>query len=446
MENLIINIFLYLKKLLFLFPCEFFCIFFLILNSLIYFLPIRFNARKLSNILITTMLILNSCTLIYLYLNGFNSVSLLVKFLLNSFILFYTLITYKIESNCRLRKVLLNSIIINLLLFGFLIVNSTNFIAVYILLELMILSVYRYSTIAKITKNRKNSLNFILISSCASVLFFLFYFSLFFIQNPLQFSIIQTCIGCAVLLKIGIFPIFNYSMNNQNKTNIPYSILLFCFIPLIGSIAFIKIIHNFFFSSTICELTTLFLILASAVSFAFSALKQKNLVKFLAQTSYFYTSFTIVNFLLYPLDTLSLKLIFLYSFCALGIFSLISIIKINSKKQINTNLIKGLYYTNKPLSYLLSVALLLYTGIIPSAILFYNIQALKNIYIFGNWGMFLCFTFVILNVLIFLNVIKIIQNIFCITLKPLITFKKAAILNYISAFVILLFLLVLCCL
>lgn len=442
MEN-ILNIALYFKKILFLFPCEIFCITGVILNFFVWLLPVkRLKIKKVSNFFTILILVLNSCALLYLYFKGFNETTTIIKFLLNLFMLFFVLTTYKITSKFRYRVVSLNCIVLNILLFGFLITTLKNCILIYILFELIVYSVYRYSLLAKLRKKQTNSSAFVLISSCATVLFCIFFFLCFYVKDLTQLNIIHACAACALLLKIGIFPFYNYSLDFKIKNNIPYSILLFCYVLQTGLLSFSKIIQSFYFNSAVFKSTILYILIFAAFSFGFSTLKQKNLVKFMSQACYFYASFITSYLILCPKDNVSISLIFLYSFCALGIFALLSIIKLNSQKQINTNLIKGLYYSNKPISYLLSAALLIYTSIIPSSIVLYNIKALRSIYLFSVQGTFLCFVFIILNVFVFLNVVKIIQSIYCVNLKKRIAFKKAAILNYITAFVILIFLII----
>ena len=84
-----------------------------------------------------------------------------------------------------------------------------------------------------------------------------------FIKDDLQLLIIQTCMACALLLKAGIFPIYNYILNRHTKANLPYSILIFGLLPYLGVLTFEKFVQNVNISNEIFLITLIYFIAIS---------------------------------------------------------------------------------------------------------------------------------------------------------------------------------------
>ncbi len=454
MENINLNILNHIsgyKDILSGFACEFLYLFGITVNFFLTFYAHKKKVLKeISDYLVTSIFTLAFVALFYFdfYKSAYTLDSgTVIKFFLNLFFLFFAFATNPLTAKFKHKAVNQNTALLFIALFAFLLLRYTHPLILFILLDLTVFYIYRYGLDLRIIKTERKLKNFLSISITASVIFYVLYGVSLLLDSAIQADIVQTCMACAVLLKIGIFPLFNYSINNQDKSDIGFSILLFGILPFLGAIVFSQIIQNFNNNTELFKLTLISIILVSAFSFALGAFWQKDLVKLISRCECFFVSFIILNIMFGYIDMCKIELLFLYLFCSLGIFSILSVLKMNSnKKKITSNLVKGLYYANKPLSHLLCIILLMYLSVIPNKILFSNIAVLKNLYNVNVLGIYLCFIFVVLNVLILLNVIKIIQNIYFLTFKPVIEFKKAITPNYVIAFLIIVFMLVSCCL
>ena len=358
--------------------------------------------------------------------------------------LFFVLTTYKLTRKARFKTPVINSILLIISIFAGLISQNSNFIITYILFDIVAILIYKYASNMRIRKDDCYSVDFVLTTATASILFFGFYFLTFFIKDSIQLNIIYVCMALAFFLKAGMFPFSNYLTDKNYKTNIPYSILLFCFLPWISVIAYNNITKFINYSNEIYQFTMIVFIVLCGFYFGILTLKQKNLVKFLAKTNYCLISFSILNILILSNNEISLKYSTMVSFCMLSMYSLLTILKINLKIQkINLSAIKGIFLNNKFFTSIFSILLLIISNVVPSGILKFNIQILNNIYSYDKIAFIAVFIYVLAGILILFASLKIIKNLYNFEFrnaKEKLTKKTAP--NYAVSLIIILFLIV----
>lgn len=416
------------------FSVEIFYLFGIILNLIIFFtLRKKLNIKRLSDFITNGVLILNSITLFGILAKNFLSIgqidfslfngllifdnkAIFLQFLINIFLLLYSFISYKLTRKANFKTPLINSVLLFCGLISCLITLFQGQWQLYVLLSILSYSIYRYSSSSRIRRDDFFSADFLLINISADILFLAIYLTSFLIKEfaqmtNLQSLIIQVCITCSMLLKLGIFPIYNYSICNKYKSNIPFSILLFSFFPLVGTIAIEKVIQEISAINEIHQITITTFLLATMLICSFNIFKAKNLVKFIANISYCLFSFSIASFLF--MEGLGLKLAIFSAFAILGIFSLIEIIKIDlNPEKINISFIRGIFYNNRLFALLFVGFLLILSSAVPSVISKINLEIIKTIYLYDKFGMFFIAGVIFANTLIILSCFKIIQKIF----------------------------------
>lgn len=434
------------------FSCETFCLIGVLLNLFFYiFFKRKDFAKRFSDILTIGIFSLNILILVALglfsgdiYSFDFSAFIANPKIILNIFFLLYLLITYKIARKTRIKTSLLNAILLTICLSSCLMVQNSNFILTFALLDLTIFFIYKYASSSRIRKDGVYSREFILTSTASSILFYSFCITSFFIKDAIQLSILDVCTTIAILLKIGIFPIYNYLNNRNYKSNLPYSILLFVYLPFVGIFAFNKMISKMSLLNEVFQITILSFAIVSFICFAFFTIKQKNIVKFLAGASYCFACFSIINILFIGQNDLSVIHSMLNTFAFLGIFSLLCILKINYySDKINLSAIRGIFITSKKFAVLFAFLLLIISNIIPSAFLKTNLEIVKNMYVFDNLSVYFLVFALLTNLFITFNSFVIIKN--CYTFdknKEIIALTKRTTLNYVVPFVIICFLLI----
>ena len=119
--------------------------------------------------------------------------------------------------------------------------------------------------------------DFVVMSSAATILFFSFFALSYFIKLELQLAILNVCATLALLLKAGLFPVYNYTLNRRYKNNIAFSILLFVLLPYMGVVTLSKFILEMNLSNEIYLITMYAFVLLQVLTCAINALKQKIL-------------------------------------------------------------------------------------------------------------------------------------------------------------------------
>ena len=444
------------------FSSELFLIFGIILNLIFFlFFKRKLNIKRISDFITSSIFILNSLIISailikslffvseinYSTLNNLIIISkneLVIKLLISIFMFGFIISTYRLTRKARFKTPLINSLLLLITLSSYLLIQSQNFILIYILLDLSTILIYKYASNIRIRKNNYFSNDFVAISTCASILFFSFYILTFFIKDSIQLNIIHVCIVLSIFLKIGIFPLANYLTSKNYKDNIPYSILLFCFLPWMGIISFNKITNFINYTDEICQITLITFLIISIIYFGILSLKQKNIIKFLANSNYYFCCICLLNIVFLSSNELSVKYSTLITFCFLALYSVLSIIKINLKtEKINIATIKGVFFNNRIFAVFLSLLLLILTGIVPSGILKYNIQIMHNIYVYDKLSFLAIITTVISYTFILFNVLKIIQNLYSFNFKNIKEkFIKRTTPNYVVPFIIMIFLII----
>ena len=473
MENIILNTSqIDLIELVSYLSIEIFYLFGIVLNLIVFFtLKKRSESKRLSDFITNGIFILNSLTAIgilvknyfsigqinFSLLNGlfvFDNKAIFLQFIINIFLLLYLMVSYKITRKARFKTPLINSILLFCGFIASVITLTQGSWQLYILLSILCYSIYRYSSSSRIRKDDFFSADFLLINICADLLFAIFYGVSNLIQNLAQqnllqanmsqtnvlqiyltyitqLDIIQVCITCSILLKLGIFPIYNYTICTKYKSNIPFSILLFVFYPLIGIIALEKIIQNILLTNEIHQLTIAIFLCITILFCSFNAYKTKNITKFIASMSYCIFGFIIMGYIF--TGNSNLKLAIFFTFALLGIFSLVEIVKINiNPEKINTSCLRGIFYNNRFFAILFIIFLLILCSIFPNAISKLNLEIIKLIYLSDKTGIYFISSIFLANTLVLLNSFKIAQNIFDFDNKvPKIKLTKRTTVNYV---------------
>lgn len=465
MENLLI-IFKYYTSIISqlpLFLIELITIFGIIINISIYlFSNKNYKIKDISNTLTSIILSLNLFLLLSFFIknkltntdlqlvffNGTlicNNENILLKFFIYLFLTLFIFITYRINTKAKFATTLMNSSLLFLALCSSFLIQVENALLIFIFLDLCVFSIYKYASNSRLKETALYSIDFVTISSFASLLFYGFFFLLFIARGPMQIGIIQLCCISAILLKVGLFPICNYLICKNTKNNISFSILLYTLLPFLGVIAFIKFCQNIGFSYETCYVAISIFLMLTIFTASFNAYKAKNLIKYLANIAICYYS----TYILSVLNTHEIKNAILCSLFILFIlfaqYSLLCIAKINLKiDKINTNTLKGIFVKNKTYAILFSVCLLTVINVIPSILFFENIKILKGIYEFDKYGSYVIITILFSQMIIITNALKIVKNLYSKNenkLKPVI-FTKRTTLNYVVPILIIVFLII----
>ena len=431
-----------------------------VLNILIYlFMKRKNNIGKISDQITFGFFSLNFSCLLVVYLvkfftknNSFftigdlfvfNSDALFSRVLLNLFFVFFILITYKLNRKARFKVPLVNINLLLLYLSSSFLVCANNTLIGFLLFEACVLLIYRYATDVRIRKQGIYSLNYISINLISSVLFFVSYIVSFAIKDELQLSIIHVCISCAILLKTGLFPVYNYTIGKKYKNNIPWSILIYCLIPLLGISLFAGFLNEVNIRSEVYSITMVLFAIFLVVSFALNVLKTKNIVRFLANSSLLFASFVALS-LLTLFDETLVYYNYISAFVLLSIFSYICILKINDKDiKINIPSIRGVFVKNRIFAFSFAISLLVLGCCFPTRFSYASFEIVKMIYEFDKMGSYLAFVVFLGLLFVFLNAIRIIKAIYAFdNQKSYPKFKKGTIFNYLVPCVIILFLFV----
>ena len=288
------------------FSPEILCLIGIIINFVLFlFFKRKLNIKRISDFTTVGVFSLNSIILISLYIRNnalfdgynvnlfsdlivFNNENIIYKLIINLFFVFFILCTYKITRKAKFKTPLINSNLLLLAPFASLLFQVQNPLFAFVLLDVCVFLIYKYASNMRIRKDDVYCPDFVIMSLMASILFYAFYFVGYLIKIELQLAIINVCTTMALLLKAGLFPVYNYTLNRHYKNNIAYSILLFSLLPFLGVITLSKFILNVNLSSEVYLITLLVFLSITILTCAINAFKTKNLVKYLANASYVY--------------------------------------------------------------------------------------------------------------------------------------------------------------
>lgn len=460
MENILSNINFILPKFEWIayFATDFLYILAIIINVLFFALFRKKSIiKRYSDIVTASTLLLNSICLISIYfLFDVNNIfdlangafvitkdSFLLKFTINTFLLFFIMVTYKLIRRIKYKAGLTNSILVFIGLISSILTVSSNPLLSFILFDAVMFLIYEYASCMRIRENSVYSLEFLLISVCASILFYTFYTVHVFAQNSLLLAVLQVCIVASAMLKIGIFPIYNYTINKNYKVNLPYNTLLYALMPFLGYFALKDILGLFPNIENFSTILVSVFVLLSMVLFALNAFKTKNLVALYANISYFFASLLMFSLMLNIDSNSTDKLAYCILITLMGIFSVFSIIEINTHAiKLKLNNLKGLFLNNSLCAILYSLLALSVCCVLPNA-MFFNVQTiLKEIYLFDKTGLYFATIIFVCLILILFNVISSVVKSYSFDKDDEIPAKytKRTTLNYVVPFVILLFL------
>ena len=259
------------------FSCEILCLIGVLINIILYlFINKKYNIKRYSDLITFGIFSINSLISIGVFLKNkltfgdfnfeifnknffLNNEIFLFKSLFFIFLACFILCTYKLTRNTFFKGALINSSLLLLGITSSFLLQAQNELLAFIFLDLSALFIYKFASSAQIRKYETYSFGFVLMNTTSSILFYSFYLLTFLLKENMQLSIVQICLVCALLLKIGLFPIYNYIPNKYTKNNLAYSMLLFGFLPYLGIITFIKLQQN------INSLNEIFLIVITSV-------------------------------------------------------------------------------------------------------------------------------------------------------------------------------------
>ena len=380
------------------FSVEIICILGIIINFLISFYIIKNSKlKRLSDFVTFAVFSINSLILTALLFQGedfsikndyiiFNQTTIFLKFFINIFALFFILVTYKFTRKSKYKVPLLNTILILIIMLSGFLLQSDNFTFIYVLFEIIIILIYQYASNMRIHKNSLYSPSYITINFCATILFVTFYYMDYIVQDLLQKSIMQSCMVLSLFLKIGLFPIFNYSIDKKSKSNITYSILVFSVLTFIGVVVVNKIISLCMFNE-VCQIISCILILVLAILSSITAYKTKNLTSYFISSSQIYFCFYMLNSIF--THDFNPHFIIITMFTILLLFAMIRTYK-NTKN-----------YTK-----IFSAILIFYACLIP----LFASDVLFNIYTFDKTGFFALNTFLFCNIVLIIKTLKLLES------------------------------------
>ena len=352
---------------------------------------------------------------------------------------------YKTSKKAKFGTTIMNACLLFLSLFSGLLIQVENSILAFVLLDLCAFFIYKYASNMRLRKSEAYSLNSIAINTLSTILFYGFFFLLFVVQGQFQIAIVQTCCACALFLKAGLFPIYNYTLVKEVKNNISYSALLCGFLPMLGVVSFVKFSQNINFSSDIYFVALVGFLIITMIFSSLSAYKTKNLSKYFANCACVYNSYFIIYALISQNNKMTFNMAFMFLFVLFALYALICVLKINLKSdKLNMLQLKGMFVKNKEFVNLFAISLLILVGVIPSALFFNNLELIKEIYSYDKTGSYICIAFVFSNLLVLANTLNLIK--ICFSKKELkgdyVFLAKRTTINYVVPALIITFLIV----
>ena len=152
------------------FSSELFLIFGIILNLIFFlFFKRKLNIKRISDFITSSIFILNSLIISailikslffvseinYSTLNNLIIISkneLVIKLLISIFMFGFIISTYRLTRKARFKTPLINSLLLLIALSSYLLIQSQNFILIYILLDLSTILIYKYASNIRIRK------------------------------------------------------------------------------------------------------------------------------------------------------------------------------------------------------------------------------------------------------------------------------------------------------
>ena len=464
MENMILNFNNQpnLNELISFLSAEIVCILGIFLNFFFFlFFKRKLNIKRISNFITNGTFILNLLISGVIYFSIFShnqdfnvtflnnlfvidKSSFLTKISINLLLVGFLFTQYKLIGKIKFKTPLLNSIILLLGVIGGFISYGMNILLIFLLLDLSVFLIYKFASNMRIRKYTTYCPDFILITLCSSFLFYSFYILTLFIQNDLQLHIINVCLVVSFLLKIGLFPFYNYQLDRNYKINLPYSALLFMYLPYLGICSFNKMSLCQNLNSDIGQIPVILFIIFSIVIFSIFALKQKNLVKFFANTNSVFSLLIILNIILFGFNNFNIETSFNCAVLFLGLYSLLTILKLNyNPDKINFNTLTAIFFHNKVYALILAISLLIMSSVIFSDTLKSFLKIIKNIYLFDIYGYIAVMAIVFAFMAILLNSLKAVLNIYKFDKKSIKNkMKKRTTINYVVPVFSILFLVV----
>ncbi|MBQ4647141.1 MAG: hypothetical protein IJB79_07310 [Candidatus Gastranaerophilales bacterium] len=428
MEKLLQNYDITQIEMLSYFSCEIFCLIGVVINICLFmFVSKKYNIKRLSDLSTFSVLAVNSLISLGIFLKNkisfgdmsfslfegnivFVNENIFLKFLIYTFFALFVLCSYKITSKAYFKGALANCYLLVLAFSSSILMQVENGILAFFVLDLCALLIYKFASSLRLRKYETYCPDFVLMSATSTILFYSFCLLSFFVKEELQLAVIQVCIVISLLLKSGLFPIYNYSLNKNTKSNLAYSMLLFGFLPYMGVITFVKFMQGINFSNEIFFITISVFVLFLIITSSINAFKAKNVVKFVANCSLAFCGFYLISFLTLQDKILCTKTVFMAMFLIFALFSLLAILKINLKpEKMTILLLQNLFIKNRFYCFLFAFSLLVMMNIIPSAAFFNNIILLKEIYLFDKAGSFAIICLLASFVLIVLKALKIIK-------------------------------------
>lgn len=443
------------------FSPEILCLVIVLINFLLFiFYKRREKSKKMSDIITFSAFSFGFLSLGGLYIknrfsfsdfdfnifNGnitFSMQILLYKTMIYLFFALLLLLTYKLNRKARFRVPMLNSCLLLIAPLCSLIFQAQNVILAFVLLDLCVFMMYKFASNTRIRNTEIFSYDIISMNVSATILFFLFYVVSAHFSETSQLAIMNICITMAILLKAGLFPMYNYSLTRNYKNNITYSILLFALLPYLGIIVLSKFLTNIDMQNEVYTITMLVYAFILVLSSAIGAFKTKNLVKYLAKSSISYYGNFVCFSLLYSQNMVYKNYAFVFMFFLLALYSQLCVLKLNLKTdKINFSSLCGLFVKNRMFCILLALLILTLSNVFPSKILFDNLAILKEIYVYEDMGFYFVFAAIVANMLILCNGLFALKMCYTKSCALIQTFNKKTAINYAVSLLIFLFLVI----
>lgn len=450
-NNLMINNFMEF------FSIQILCIIGIILNISFYlFSKKRFQIRKISNITTLSVLGINALFFLYCTLNTnetiflladnlcFSKANLISIFILNLFLFLFDLTYLKILKRTHDRTSMVSAYLLGISFFSNFICILNNPFFAFICLDIVTFLIYGYAYQMKAKKNRLYDAFFVAITFLSSGLFYIFYLLNLMVKDDIISDIVQICLIVSFFAKIGVFPIYNYFQGKSYKKNLPYCTLLLSYLPCLGVIYLSNFTMFLRLNDEIFQLVIGCFLLTCCIFYSLNAFKTSNMLKMFSNIYYYFITVAIINILLFSIDRTSINLSFYSLFAILGIYSLITVLKLNSNNgAINAGLFKGINKYNPFFAFIFTILTLEFIGIIPNSISIYGIKVLKNIYIFDKMQIVYIFILLASYIILVFAVLKTVQNIYLKkNIENKIYLTKRTTLNYVVPIAIILFLII----
>lgn len=337
-----------------------------------------FNFKRISNIFSLATLILSGCIIVFVAINPLELSSYLFKILIIiSSLLIFFLKTRRVFTK---KLILFNTLYLSSIFFLMMIINSNNFLSLYLNIELFSVTLYFLIAFDRFKKSISETMKYMFSSIIASSFLLFGVAFIYGICGHINFSEIKYHIEhypnysfstyifpylfvfCGLLFKLGAFPFANWMIDIFKNVDTK----IVAYISVVPKLAIFSVFIKVFSSIVSFEIALL-IIFSAIITGLFGVVygfKSKNIKEIITCSCYINVSYMLIAFALYTRISLSSVIFYwiTYSFMNIGAFAGIIALEHSNLANKDFNYC-GYFYKNKFFSICFALCILALWGL-----------------------------------------------------------------------------------